>query len=347
MHIQDISSKELWNGFVVSATNDTFHQSWEWGETNLRRGNRVWYLGLVDENNHLIAAFLTIKISARRGSFLLVPHGPLFSASLKENPTHLATALKTISHYLKKLGRDEHCVCVRLAPTLERNQENLALFHSAGYRNAPMFVQSELSWRLPLTPPEEDLLTNMRKSTRYILKRSDAYGLSFSSSSSIEDFDRFYALYAETVKNQEFVGQSQAFIKEEFSVFVSSGSARLYFAQSNEGGVDLATAMIITQGSTGFYHYGASRKDERNTPAPHLLQWNIIKDLKARGYTYYNFWGISEDDKPNHPWRGLTVFKKGFGGEELAYLKTQDLIISPLYWIGWCIETLRRIKRHY
>jgi lipid II:glycine glycyltransferase (peptidoglycan interpeptide bridge formation enzyme) len=349
MHVDIITSKELWNEAVVSFTDDTFHQAWEWGETYKRRGLTAWNIALLDEHSEIIGVALTIKVKARRGSFLLVPHGPLFCNTVQSDPSLLKKCLGLLTEYLVTLAKEEGCVFVRLAPTQKRTPEMAELYRSSGYRQAPIFVQSELSWRLNLQPPEQELLANMRKSTRYILKRSDTYGVHFESTADPESFDRFYNLYLETVKNQEYVGHSKDFIYEEFRTFAESGMARFYFIYTNEGGQkkDLATALIITQGSSGFYHYGGSRKDEKNTPAPHLLQWHIIKDLKNNGFFFYNFWGISEEDKPNHPWRGLTVFKKGFGGEELAYVKTQDYILHPFYWFNWVVETVRRIKRNY
>jgi hypothetical protein len=35
----------------------------------------------------------------------------------------------------------------------------------------------------------------------------------------------------------------------------------------------------------------------------------------------------------------------GFGGEQKEYVKTQDLIISPKYWLNYIIEKARKIKR--
>jgi lipid II:glycine glycyltransferase (peptidoglycan interpeptide bridge formation enzyme) len=61
----------------------------------------------------------------------------------------------------------------------------------------------------------------------------------------------------------------------------------------------------------------------------------------------YNFWGIAPEGKKNHPWNGLTGFKKGFGGEAHEYLHAQDLPCSPLYILPKTIETIRRIKKGY
>ncbi len=342
--VQPIESADLWNAFMVEHTDDTFHQAWEWGETYEVLGSNVWHLGLY-QHQELVGVALTIKIAARRGSFLLVPHGPLLTANLLENETALTQAMDAFLKELRRVATQERCVFIRVAPTFNRTEENAGVFRKLGFRKAPIFVQSELSWRLKLDKTEEELLADMRKSTRYILRRADSYGVTLDSSADPADFDRFYSLYNKTVKQQEFVGQNKTFVEREFLSFLKNNGARLYFAQ--RGGKDLATAMIILQGKSGFYHYGASQKDEENTPAPHLLQWHIIKDLKNRGYGFYNFWGISPEDKPDHPWRGLTIFKKGFGGEELVYLQTQDYILKWSYWLNWIVETVRRIKRRY
>ena len=62
---------------------------------------------------------------------------------------------------------------------------------------------------------------------------------------------------------------------------------------------------------------------------------------------YYSFWGIAPEDELNHPWKGLTLFKKGFGGRAEEYVKTQDFIISKKYWFNYIIERLRKTKRGF
>ena len=63
------------------------------------------------------------------------------------------------------------------------------------------------------------------------------------------------------------------------------------------------------------------------------------------GCNYYNFWGIAPPDKPKHPWAGLSVFKKGFGGFEEAYLHAQDFPISPKYYLNYVVERVRKWRR--
>ena len=76
LNIQEVNNKEEWNSFIFKNTSDTFHQSWEWGDMHQKLGYRVWNIG-VFEGKKLNAVCLIIKIKARRGTFLHIPHGPI------------------------------------------------------------------------------------------------------------------------------------------------------------------------------------------------------------------------------------------------------------------------------
>ena len=104
--------------------------------------------------------------------------------------------------------------------------------------------------------------------------------------------------------------------------------------------------MIIFHSKRGFYHQGASLPSK--APVSYLLQWEAIKEAKRRGCERYNFWGIVPDTKENanHPWKGLSLFKKGFGGYEKDYLKTKDYPLSFRYWLVYVFEKIRKRKRH-
>jgi lipid II:glycine glycyltransferase (peptidoglycan interpeptide bridge formation enzyme) len=62
---------------------------------------------------------------------------------------------------------------------------------------------------------------------------------------------------------------------------------------------------------------------------------------------FYNFWGVAPENKPTHPWQGLTTFKLGFGGERHHFLHAQDLPLSPFYWISFWYQKLWNWKRGY
>lgn len=338
MRIEEIINKTNWDEFATD-NGATFLQSWEWGEFNRELGHGVSRFGIYEGAN-LIGCFLLLKIVARRGTFLFIPHGPI----VKKN-TSLSDFFKQIIPFLKKQASEQNCSFIRISPFFENNQDNNELFKTFGFISAPMHMHSELCWVLDIRPSEEVLSSGMRKTTRYLVKQQQKYNIVVEKSESMDDFDVFYSIYHDTEKRQKFVGFGKDYLKHECSVFLDSGRGAFYFAKHDNKPV--AAAFIITYGNSGYYHQGATLLTDPKIPVAYVLQWEIIKDLKKNGFNFYNFWGISPDAKLNHPWYGLSKFKRGYGGFEVDYMHAKDLVIKHGYWINWFIEMLRKMKRGY
>lgn len=338
--IKEINDKTLWDSFA-SKNPDTFLQSWSWGEFSKSMNERIWRLGIYSKG-HLVAVCLVIKINARRGKFLFAPHGPI---TILSDINDLKIILSRLLNHLVLLAKQEGCFFIRVAPVIEDNQTNRSLFKTLGFRKAALHMHAERCWILDLSKTEKTLLSNMRKTTRYLVRQKDKVNIIIKKSENIDDLLQFYHIYKQTEKRHGFVAFGKKYLQKEFEVFSQSRGSVLYFAF--HGNELLSTAFIITYGRSGFYHHGASISKNTKIPASYILQWEIIKDLKKQGFWFYNFWGISPENKPNHPWQGLTFFKKGFGGFAKQFIPTQDYVITIPYWITWSVETIRRIKRRY
>ena len=81
MELKEINNKEQWENFLLEQTEKTFLQSWNWGEFNSAMGSKIWRFGIYNDER-LIAIALVYKISARRGTFLFIPHGPVVAEDL-------------------------------------------------------------------------------------------------------------------------------------------------------------------------------------------------------------------------------------------------------------------------
>ena len=75
MEIREIKNKDIWEDFLREEKEKTFLQSWNWGEFQERMGNKIWRVGVFEEEKP-VAIALVSKVSARRGKFLLIQHGP-------------------------------------------------------------------------------------------------------------------------------------------------------------------------------------------------------------------------------------------------------------------------------
>jgi lipid II:glycine glycyltransferase (peptidoglycan interpeptide bridge formation enzyme) len=77
--------------------------------------------------------------------------------------------------------------------------------------------------------------------------------------------------------------------------------------------------------------------------APYLLHWEIILDAKKQNLKEYNFLGVAPNEDQNHPWAGITRFKKQFGGYQADILGSFDLPLKPLeYKLFKFAEKIRR-----
>jgi len=330
MTIIEIKEKSVWEDFLLKYEEKTFLQSWNWGEFQERMGNKIWRFGLYNIEGYPISFILAVKIQARRGTYLLVQHAINVSEELLVR--------------LKKFAKEERCSFIRMAPFLARNEENKKMFRDLGFREAPMHANAyEATWKLDITPSEEELLKNMRKSTRYLIHQAENNpDLVITKSNQLADVEIYQKLNLKVARYQKFVPFSSESVKNEFDIFNKDGETLLFFGKHKEE--IIASALVIFWSGIGFYHQAALDPKYHKIPIAYLLQWEAIKESKRRGCKVYDFWGYV-DPKSRHPWAGPTLFKMGFGGKAYEYLKTQDLPLSWKYWPVYFFETLRKIKR--
>jgi lipid II:glycine glycyltransferase (peptidoglycan interpeptide bridge formation enzyme) len=60
----------------------------------------------------------------------------------------------------------------------------------------------------------------------------------------------------------------------------------------------------------------------------------------------YNFWGVAKPEEKQHRFYPISIFKRGFGGSDFAYLHAHDLVTRRLaYTINYIIEYARKRLR--
>lgn len=332
--IRIIEDEHLWESFLLRYASHALFQSWSWGNVQRRLGYDVWRYGFYREKT-LEGIAQIVFVRARRGAFFHIRHGPILR-------NYTATSLAGFFKALQSLIRERRPLFVRMSPLIEDSDSHRKLFRTAGCMPAPIHaMDAERCWVLDLDKSEEELLAGMRKSTRYEIRRSQKAGVDVVVSTKADDIQQFLDLYRKTSDRHGFVPHEG--IKEEFTIFSRSGRAFLLLGQYK--GKFVAGAIILFCAEQGIYHHGASIPSA--IPVSHLVQWEAIRESKKRGMNMYNFWGIAPDDKPKHPWRGITVFKKGFGGREIGYMHAWDLPVSAWYVLPRSVESVRRFIKGY
>jgi peptidoglycan pentaglycine glycine transferase (the first glycine) len=200
MQSKEISDKKIWNEFIDGVKPNTFLHTWEWSEFEASLDRKIFRFG-VYENNKLIAVSLWSKISARRGTFLLCPHGPIIA---KEFENKLEEVVSSIKEKILEVAKEEQCDFIRISTLVVESDENAAVFKKLGFRNAPIHMHSELAWIVDVTQSEEEILKDMKKNTRYSVRKAEKDGVEIVKSDSMTDFETFWDIYITTAKRQHF-----------------------------------------------------------------------------------------------------------------------------------------------
>lgn len=319
-----------WQDVINTHEEANFLQSPAWAKTNELIGDKTITL---EFENHGHA--LMIVRNAKRGRYLEIPCGPLID-------WQDSRLVRQVFDKIYAVAKENRCVFARLRPQLRKTPENLVLLQSLGLKPSPMHLAAEHTVIIDLTKSEDDLLKDMRRQTRYEVRRSDKEGIKVTKCSDEAAFKEFHSIQLATARRQNFVPPSFKLLMAEREAF--DDNITIYKATKD---APIALGLIISDGHEAAYYEAASTDLNRKLPGAYAILWQAMKDLKAQGVKRFNLWGIAPPGQPNHRYAGVTTFKTGFGGEIVEYVPAHDLIISkPKYLKNLLVETMRKKKRH-
>jgi len=330
----EVSDMTTWNSLITQFPEANFLQSWEWGDAHEALGSTVVRRAIL-QDSVVVGLFSGIIKNARRGRYFEIPGGPLIEWRNKE-------LAKRVRDELKKIAKTNRCVFVRIRPQYYSTQEYLDILRGLGFRRAPMHLHAEDTSMIDLSQNTETLLMSMRQQTRYEVKRAAKQEIVISKSRSQEAIDEFYTLQHATAHRQKFIPPSHNALRSYQQAF--NKSLTVYKAEK-EGNL-LNLALVVTYGNEVDYFEAASSVDGKKEPGAYAIIWQSIQDAKHAGALRYNLWGIAPDANLGHRYGGVTIFKRGFGGEDVYYLPAHDIIVDPLrYPLNYLVETVRKKRR--
>jgi lipid II:glycine glycyltransferase (peptidoglycan interpeptide bridge formation enzyme) len=328
------SEEHLWSDFVKKHPLGNIHQTPEWGHFQGKVPGREKYWIIVLEENtenqsspRILAGTLLLRQSLPHGySWLYAPRGPLLNY---DDFASTQGQMSVLMGAIKEIARKEKAIFLRVDPLLQTP------FHFPHFHQNIHGFQPDHTLFLDLTKSEDDLLKEMKPKGRYNIKLAEKKGVTIHKST---DVTSFYKILSETTSRDGFHGHDQKFYQDMLDSLGSHGV--LYLAEF-EGQV-IAGCLNTFYKDTATYYYGASSNEHRNVMAPYLLQWQAISEAKAKGYKFFDFFGIAPENAVNHPWAGVTEFKKKFGGTEVSYQKPQEFIFKKaLYFL---YKTYKRLR---
>ena len=350
IEIKDATDKKAWDKFVTSHPESNFLQSWDFYEFHKNRGEEI-VRRIAEKDGKVVAAYAGEVEHAKRGRHMAVAGGPILDWSDR-------AVVKAVFNDMKEQGEKLKCVFVRVRPQCENTEKHEKIFRDNKFKKAPMYLSVEYAGVLDLNQNEEEIMAGMRQRLRRALRKGAKNGITIEKSTDPKDIHTFYEIQLQTAKRHDFYAFSEDFLTKQFEAFAPNGEAVLYTAKisdekKKELGVEgesniLAQNFMIFYGNEASYHYGVSSELGTKLSGAPLLHMEAMRDARERGIKRYNFWGIVGENETKHRFYGVSVFKRGFGVEELKYLPAQDLILKPFeyYTKTWLIETIRKKVRH-
>ena len=337
--VKQIEKVEKWEEFNKSNKFDLFVQSYKYGEFYQDRGEDYWIFGIFEEGD-LIGGSLVVSTHAKRGNFLYLPYGPIIDFS---NTKALTKFFSKVDDFAEKKGFD----FVRVSPFVDNTSANKEALSECDLRPAPMHILAETSWILDITDKEKKLLMDMKKNHRNMVRRCMREEVKIETRTDDQALKELNDMHDVVADRHDFERFPRSYVNKEFKRFSKDGEALIFHAYLPNGELD-SSAIIFFYGNMAVYRHSASLRKDNKLSTSYLIQWEAIKEAKERGLKWYNFWGIAPDDADSdHPFYGITKFKKGFGGQKKDLVHCHDKPITKKYWLNWLIESFRRYNRGF
>ncbi|MBX4187311.1 MAG: peptidoglycan bridge formation glycyltransferase FemA/FemB family protein, partial [Candidatus Doudnabacteria bacterium] len=189
-------------------------------------------------------------------------------------------------------------------------------------------MQPANNWYLNLEKSEEELLIGMKPKTRYNINLAQRKGVTVREGKA-EDLLIMFKLFLETAGRNQIRLHPQNYYFQMWEQ-LSPGYLKVLIAEYQ--GRPLAAMILTLFGDMATYLHGGSSQIMKEAMTPYLLHWEAIKLAKTSGMKNYDFGGIAPHNTESHAWAGISRFKKGFGGYEVTYPGSFDLIYSPLWY---------------
>lgn len=290
-------------------------------EPSLAKATGGRQLTIENDNRFLACALVVIDRTIGGLSTWEIPRGPLWQQE--------GALLNLLMERIVGDARQDRCIQLLYSPTFTIDGWTTPLA-----RDSKRHVHPEATLLIDLKQSEQELLAQMHQKGRYNINVARKHGVEIVQGTA-HDIDDFYRLLIGTGNRDNFI----ILKKSQYRCFLESLEDAMLLLAKRDGTV-IAGLLNAMWNGTMYYYYGASSYEHRQLMAPYLLQWEAMMHAKRRGCSTYDLLGIMPPNAPeNDPWKGITDFKRKFGGSLVLFPKERICIFRPI------IKLLFELKR--
>jgi lipid II:glycine glycyltransferase (peptidoglycan interpeptide bridge formation enzyme) len=195
--------------------------------------------------------------------------------------------------------------------------------------------------RIDLRPGEDEILAQMRSSTRANVRRSARKGIVVRQGSEA-DLGIFMQLHAASSERQGFSTASEEYYTHMWTLFVPSGKGVLLISEYE--GKPISAMLAVGFGKIVWAkRFGWSGEQPKRSPNEGLL-WAVMKWAKSQGYHWFDQDGVkweaaealaNNQPIPDSAKKSASYFKVGFGGQPVFFPKAHVYIYNPVLRFGY------------
>ncbi len=318
----------LWDTFLTDQPFFARLQSWAWGEFKEKLGWTTYRVAVRDNGEIVAGAQMLIKPLPLGKSVAYVPRGPA-GRWYHDEAAHL------LFGELKCIARKNGAVFLKIEPAIDDTPEMQALLKKYQFRKSRMNNQPKSTILLNLNQEQDEILSQMRKTTRRYIRRTEKEGITVRFGTS-EDLPAYLDLMGLTGKRKRFSVRNQKYYQSEWEALSTGQQGALLLACHRDQVI--AARVIYRFGS----HAAEFHAGSRVVPGLHpnyLLAWEGIKWAQSKGCLTYDMWGIPDEIDPENEeskkierrgglW-GVYQFKRGFSTNIISYIGAYDCIFIP------------------
>ena len=226
---------------------------------------------------------------------------------------------------------------VKFDPEILEDKADTSAFLQAGLLRSKEDIQlNRATIIVDLKPAEDEIIASFKQKARYNVRLAERKGVTIEAvPPSDSNLDAMFKLYREMMHRTGFFMRPADYFKGYWKAQAEAGQGQLFLAR-HEGDL-LAGAFVTYLGSRAWYKDGGSIRTKRELMAPYLMQWEIMRWLKAKGVNSYDLVAVppKEELTPKHYMYGLYQFKSGFNSEITQYIGTWDLPLQASKYQLW------------
>ena len=291
--VELVKNGAAWETFLNCRTGATGFHRFAWGEALQKAAGHQPYFLQAEEGEEVVGVLpLSLMEGRLFGKFLVsLPHylGGICAAS--------ETAAEVLIERACELADELQVKALELRGNAPQ---------PAAEKRGMFLDEHKASFLIDLTPGEAALWKNLRKQTRYRIRKGQQAGLTIETGPHLlEDFWRIFSLNTRAIGSLTF---SRQFFRAVLAAF---GNEAQLLAARQQGKV-VAAKLVLGFRDTLTMLWGGTRPKLKAEGVNYLLTWETLRYALGKGYRVLDMGRSTIDSGPYK-------FKAHWGGEELRH----------------------------